>query len=123
VVPDVRFMVEADAELQQLTPAEQVAMRHAVEKLRALGGTLPFPHQSNVAGANQLRELRPRAGRSRWRALFRQIGDAFVVGAIAPEASVDPRGFSRAVRAAEGRLARYVEPGPSGGAESGGDDR
>jgi len=116
-------MVEADTELQQLPPGEQVAMRHAVEKLRALGTTLPFPHQSSVAGGNQLRELRPRAGRSRWRALYRQIGDAFIVGAITPEANVDRQAFSRAIRTAEARLARYVEPGPSGGAENGDDDR
>ena len=87
-----------------------MAVRHAVDKLRALGTALPFPHQSNLAGANQLRELRPRAGRSRWRALYRQIGDAFVVGTIAPEANLDRQGFSRAVRAAEARLARYVDP-------------
>lgn len=116
-------MGEADAELQQLTPAEQVAIRHAVEKLRELGATLPFPHQSNVLGANQLRELRPRAGRSPWRALYRRIGAVFVIGAIAPEASVDRPGFTRAVRAAETRLAHYVETEGSDETETGGELR
>jgi hypothetical protein len=108
-VPEVRFLREADAELNELPAAERVAMRHAVEKLRALGTALPFPHQSSVIGADQLRELRPRAGRSPWRALYRQISDEFVVGAVAPEAKSNRRGFSRAVQAAETRLARYVE--------------
>lgn len=116
-------MVEADAELQGLSPAEQIAMRHAVEKLRALGTALPFPHQSNVARAHQLRELRPRAGRSTWRALYRQVGQIFVVAAIAPEANVDRQGFSRAVLAAEDRLATYVEPGVGGQPESGDERR
>jgi hypothetical protein len=101
-------MDDADAELQQLPPAEQVAIRHAVEKLRELGGALPFPHQSNVTGAHQLRELRPRAGRSRWRAFYRQFGDVFVVGAIGPEAKVNRQAFNRAVATAEDRLDRYT---------------
>ena len=55
--------------------------------------------------ADRLRELRPRAGRSPWRAFYRQIrGVIFVVGAIGPEAAVKPRDFVRAVRRAEDRL-------------------
>src|SRR5215475_7578656 len=38
-----------------------------------LGPILPFPHQSAVRGSN-LRELRPRSGRSAWRALYRHVG-------------------------------------------------
>jgi len=105
----VRFVDEAAAELHQLPAAEQAAIRNAVEKLRAIGPALAFPHQSNVAGASQLRELRPRAGRSPWRALYRRIGEVFVVGAIAPEATVDRQGFNRAVNAAEIRLVKYAE--------------
>jgi hypothetical protein len=95
---------EADAELFRLPDAEAVAVRHGLDKLRVLGDQLRFPHQSKVRGSD-LRELRPRGGRSPWRALYRRVGDAFVVGAIAPEAMADPRGFQRAVRAAERRLA------------------
>jgi hypothetical protein len=58
-----------------------------------------------VQGADRLRELRPRAGRSPWRAFYRQMGDViFVVGAVGPEAAVKPRDFARAIRAAEERL-------------------
>ena len=76
-----------------------------------------------MSAANRLRELRPRAGRSRWRALYRQIGDAFVVGAIAPEATVDGQGFNRAIHAAEMRLARYVDPDATCAAQGGEDVR
>ncbi len=79
-------------------------MDHAFEKLEALGVRLPFPHQSDVQGAEGVRELRPRGGRSRWRAFYRRIGDAMVVGAVGPEAKVDRRGFRRAVRLAARRL-------------------
>lgn len=37
--------------------------------------------------------------------LARRIGDAFVIGAVAPEAQVDPKGFRKACRKAERRLA------------------
>ena len=84
-------------------------MANAVEKLRVHGPVLPYPHSSDVRGADRLRELRPRSGRSPWRAFYRRIGDLFVVGAIAPEANVDRRGFARAVSAAEQRLAEIEE--------------
>jgi hypothetical protein len=79
-------------------------MLSAVEKLRAAGPALPFPHQSGVQGAERLRELRPRAGRSRWRALYRRLGDVFVIAAVGPEAEADRRGFNRSVADAVGRL-------------------
>jgi hypothetical protein len=55
-------------------PEEEVAMLHAVEKLEAVGPRLGSPHSSAVQGdAGQgLRELRPRAGRSRWRPAERE---------------------------------------------------
>jgi hypothetical protein len=62
-----------------------------------------------VRGAEKLRELRPRAGRSAWRALYRQVGEVFVVAAVGPEAQSDPRGFDRAVRRALERLAKVEE--------------
>lgn len=79
-------------------------MDHAVEKLEAMGMRLPFPHQSDVRGARNLRELRPRSGRSPWRAFTGGSGRPFVIGAVGPEAAVDRRGFDRAVRVAERRL-------------------
>jgi len=73
-------------------------------------GPLPgYPHTSAVRGAEGLRELRPRAGRSAYRALYRRVGEVFVVAAVGPEAQSDPRGFDRAVRRAQERLAKVEE--------------
>ena len=99
----VRYHPDAKAEEDDLPPLEQIAMTNVVMKLGALGPILPFPHQSAVRGSN-LRELRPRGGRSAWRALYRRVGDAFVIGAIGPEAQSDKRGFDRAVALAGRRL-------------------
>jgi len=105
----VVFHPDAEIELDRLPPRERAAILHAVEKLVALGPTLPFPHQSDVRGAEDLRELRPRAGRSPWRGFYRRIGDVFVIGAVGPEAEVDKRGFERAVTVAATRL-NSIEP-------------
>ncbi len=72
--------------------------------LEALGPNLPFPHSSAVKGHDDLRELRPQAGKSPWRPLHRKVGDAFVVAAIGPEAKKDKRGYERACEAAVDRL-------------------
>jgi hypothetical protein len=105
----VVFHPEAEAELDALPPKERVAVMHAIEKLAAVGPALPFPHQSNVQGAERLRELRPRGGRSPWRALYGRVKDAFVVAAIGPEALVNARGFRRAVAVATKRLDEIEE--------------
>ena len=99
----------AEPELAQLPSVEKAAMDHAMEKLEALGARLPFPHQCGVRGARGLRELRPRAGRSPWRAIYRQIADAMVIGAFGPEAEVNRNGFDRAVAAAQRRLDELEE--------------
>ncbi len=102
----VVYTSEAEQELDILPDQEKVAILHAVEKLSALGPGLPYPHQSNVQGAEGLRELRPRQGRSRWRAFYCRVGDVFVIAAIGSEAAVDKRGFARAVQAAQQRCAQ-----------------
>lgn len=79
-------------------------MLNAVEKLRAAGPALPFPHQSGVQGVEKLRELRPRAGRSPWRGFYRRVGDVFVIAAVGPEAESDKRRFDRAAINAISRL-------------------
>lgn len=89
--------------------AERVALINADAKLGVYGPLLCYPHTSAVRGAEKLRELRPRAGRSAWRALYRQVGDVFVVAAVGPEAQSDPRGFDRAVRRSLERLANVEE--------------
>lgn len=101
---DVRYHPKAEAELDGLPTGEKIAMLSAAEKLRALGDQLPYPHSSDVRGAAKLRELRPRAGRSPWRALYRRISNVMVIGAIGPEAESDRKGFARAVKLAEKRL-------------------
>lgn len=100
----VRYLPGARAELGKLPPAERAALYNAVLKLQALGHALGYPHTSNVQQAEGLRELRPRQGRSPWRALYRQYGDNWVIAAICPEAQHDPRGFRRGCAAALERL-------------------
>ena len=87
-------------------PKEQVAMEHVVDKLEATGPQLPFPHSSAVKGKDGkgFRELRPRAGRSRWRPVYRQVTDTvFVIFAVAPEAEIDGNGYKKAVKRASKR--------------------
>lgn len=105
---EVFLLEEADEELRALPVGERVAMRTAFRKLEEAGSALAFPHQSSVRGTTGLRELRPRAGRSQYRSFYKRTGpNQFVVGAIGPEAQVDPRGFRRCVKAAQERLSKY----------------
>jgi hypothetical protein len=110
----VLYHPEAEAELDRLPAPERVAVLHAVDKLAALGLGLRYPRQSEVRGSGGLRELRPRAGRSPWRAFYRQFGRAFVIGAVGPEAQVDNRGFRRAVGVANERLSDIKREGAQG---------
>lgn len=48
-----------------------------------------------------------RGGSSPTRAFYRGVSDLLLVGAIGPEAAVDPRGFKRAAAAAAARIERY----------------
>jgi hypothetical protein len=102
---DVVYLPEAERERSALPKAEIAALINADAKLRALGPALGYPHSSAVQGAQGLRELRPRGGRSPWRAFYRQVGDRFVIAAVGAEAQVDQRRFDRACRAALRRLA------------------
>jgi phage-related protein len=100
----VVYLPDAERERDALPVAERNALYNATAKLEAVGPMLGHPHTSAVQGAPSLRELRPRAGRSPWRALYRQVGDYFVIAAIGPEARQDPPGFSRACTSAVERL-------------------
>jgi mRNA-degrading endonuclease RelE of RelBE toxin-antitoxin system len=96
---------EASVELAALPEADQDAIINAIEKLKVQGVRLGAPHSSSIRGTKEtLRELRPRAGRSRWRAFYRRIGDQFLIAAIGPEASVSAAGFRRSVADALARL-------------------
>jgi hypothetical protein len=98
----------ADAERAAISDAaERAAIQHAREKLEAVGPRLGAPHSSAVKGedGSGLRELRPRAGRSRWRPIYRQVGPrVFVILTVAPEAEIDKRGFDAKVRDARRRF-------------------
>jgi hypothetical protein len=84
-----------------------VAMLHAAQKLEAAGPRLGHPHSSAVRGevGQGLRELRPRAGRSRWRPIYRRVNPStFVIFAVGPEAEIDSRGYDAAVARAVERF-------------------
>jgi phage-related protein len=103
------YLAEAEQERAALPKPERAALINADAKLAAYGPLRGHPHTSAIRGVPALRELRPRAGRSAHRALYRQIGEVFVVAAIGPEAQSDQRGFDRAVRQALARLATLEE--------------
>ena len=108
----VELIPEANEELEAIPVTEEVAVRTVIGKLEALGSRLPFPHQSAIRGSSGLRELRPRSGRSPWRAFYRRTGrEEFLIGSVGPEATVNPQGFKRSIRLAEQRLAEYQEYG------------
>lgn len=100
---------EVEQELAALPQGERYAMQNAFEKLAVYGDQLPFPHSSKVKGVAGLRELRPRAGRSPWRAFYRRLGDTLVIVAIGPEAQVDSRGFRHATQTAGARLVQLEQ--------------
>jgi hypothetical protein len=76
---------------------------------KPLGQICPSRTQATRGGHPGLRELRPRRGRSPWRALYRRLGDRFVIAAIAPEGKDDPRGFTQGCTGAAERLAEVKE--------------
>lgn len=110
---------EAEAERERARPAGEIrAMWHAIEKLMSEGASLRFPHSSGVVASplDGLRELRPRAGRSRWRPLYIQVENReFLVLAVAPEAQFDKRGFRVAVARAAARWRALTEDDRRGG--------
>lgn len=105
---EVLWHPAADAERAAISDvAERVTIQHAQEKLEAIGPRLGTPHSSAIKGedGSGLRELRPRAGRSRWRPIYRQVGSGtFVILSVAPEAEIDSRGFDEKVRDARRRF-------------------
>lgn len=106
---EVLYLPEAERERGELPEVDAAALINADAKLRALGPRLGYPHSSAVQGVRNLRELRPRSGRCRWRAFYRQVGNVFIVGAVGPEAMVDKHGFARACQVALTRLAQVEE--------------
>jgi hypothetical protein len=105
----VVYLPDAETERDALPANERLALYNAVAKLQALGPTLGYPHSSAVQSAAGLRELRPRAGRSPWRGLYRRVGDRFVIAAVAPEAQHDRRNFRCGCTAAAMRIEKLEE--------------
>src|SRR5260370_23272595 len=94
----VAYLPEAELERAALPKAERAALINADAKLSAYGPRLGYPHTSAVRDADRLRELGPRAGRSAWRALYRQGREGLGAAAGRPAAQPGPRGFARAGR-------------------------
>src|SRR5258708_36414913 len=87
----VAYLPEAEQERAALPKAERAALINADAKLGAYGPQLGYPHTSAVRDADRLRELRPRAGRSAWRALYRRGWGGVVVGGGRAQAGTGPR--------------------------------
>lgn len=115
----VRWLPDAETERELARPEGEIqAMWNVIEKLMSEGARLRFPHTSAVAGSplEGLRELRPRAGRSRWRPLYIQVEKTeFLILTVAPEAQIDKRGFRAAVERAEARWDVLIADQPADG--------
>ncbi len=81
---------------------EHRSILNAALKLRELGEHLRPPHMKPLQGATALRELRPRQGRSDWRAIYRRSGSVYVVLAIDRH-----KNFAAMIARAEERSPRY----------------
>ncbi len=98
---------EEDLANLKVPARERFAVDSAIEKLKSIGDQLGFPHSSGVGSG--LRELRPRQGRSPWRALYSRVANTMVILAVGPEAEHDQPGFDRAVQLAKERLRTVKE--------------
>lgn len=83
---------------------EHGALLNAVRKLGEIGEQLGPPHMKPLKGkrAATLRELRPRQGRSDWRAIYRRAGDFYAILAIDRHMN-----FESLIERAQARAGRY----------------
>jgi hypothetical protein len=84
---------------------ERKATFNAVDKLAQLGRKLVPPHTKSLKGESGLYELRPRAGSSQVRPIYRRAGDDYVILAVAIAA--DKADFDAAVVKARARFSSY----------------
>jgi len=77
---------------------------NVVHKLREMGERLAPPHMKPLQGVatSGLRELRPKQGRSDWRAIYRRAGSVYVILAVDRHAS-----FQSLIARAAARAGRY----------------
>jgi phage-related protein len=102
----VYYDPDAVLDLEALTSrGERKATFTAVDKLRALGPKLVPPHTKSLKGEPGLYELRPRAGKSPVRPIYRRVDDEYVILAVAIAA--DKADFDVAVAHARARSSRY----------------
>jgi hypothetical protein len=78
---------------------------------RYLDRIFPSLTKATYGEVKASRELRPRGGRSAWRALYRRVGDVFVVATVGPEAQANPQGFGRMIKLATQRLEELTYEG------------
>lgn len=103
--PSVIYDPDAVAELLAMKSKEEYrALLNAIRKLGELGEQLGPPHVKSLKGSQgaALRELRPRQGRSDWRAIYRRAGDFYVILAIDRH-----KNFKSLIDRAQGRGERY----------------
>jgi hypothetical protein len=103
--PSVIYDPDAVTELLAMKSKEEHrALLNAVRKLGELGEQLGPPHVKPLKGsrAASLRELRPRQGRSDWRAIYRRAGDFYVILAIDRH-----KNFTSLIERAQARVDRY----------------
>jgi hypothetical protein len=86
---------------------EHRALLNAVRKLGELGEQLGPPHRKPLKGdrAAALRELRPRQGRSDWRAIYCRADGFYVILAIDRH-----KEFAALIERAQARAERYDRP-------------
>ena len=97
-----------------MSSRELAAIRNVVSKLKVLGIGLAFPHCSALQGpgCDGFWELRPRAGRSPWRPIFRRTeARLFVVYAVGPDAAVNKKRFRRSIIDARKRFDLEIRNG------------
>jgi hypothetical protein len=103
--PSVIYDPNAVAELLTMKSKEEHrALLNAVRKLGELGERLGPPHVKPLKSSQgaALRELRPRQGRSDWRAIYRRAGDFYVILAIDRH-----KNFESLIDRARARAERY----------------
>lgn len=106
----VIYDVDAVSELVTAVKSKDAnrSIVNAVSKLCEMGERLEPPHMKPLQGAagSGLRELRPKQGRSDWRAIYRRTGSSvYVILAIDRHAN-----FQSLIQRAAARARRYDEP-------------
>jgi hypothetical protein len=105
----VIYDVDAVSELVTAVKSKDAnrSIVNAVLKLCEMGERLTPPHMKPLQGvaASGLRELRPKQGRSDWRAIYCRAGSVYVILAVDRHANFE----SLIARAAE-RARRYDSP-------------